>query len=744
MSTPTPRSSLRTREANVLQRLAAWCYRRRRRVLLLWLAGLVSVSVISGAFGNAFAQSFSLPGTESQRAADLLAARFPARAGDEGQIVFSAPAGVRDPAVQARMDALFAEIARVPGVTSVASPYAGTGAQQVAKDGTVAYATVQFAKRAFAVPQSAKDSIRHLAERANGGGLRVELGGRMFQDQPGLGPTELVGILAAVIILLVVFGSVLAMGLPIVTALFGIGIGIGFVQLVSHAVSTPDFATQLAAMLGIGVGIDYALFIVTRYRQGLHQGLDPQTAVVRAIDTAGRAVVFAGCTVVISLLGLFLMGVEFVRGLAVGASITVLIVMLVSITLLPALLGFAGHTIDKLSVPGRSTREGHTRASLWFRWSRVVQRRPWPAFVGGLLLLLVLAIPLLSIRLGFPDTGGSPTSDTTRRAYDLIADGFGAGANGPLVIAAEYPKGTDPAVLDRLATAARTTPGVAAATPPIQNPAGDAAVIRVIPTTSPQAERTTTLVNDLRNHVIPDTLRGSRVVVHVGGFTASGIDISERLSSRLPLFIGAVLTLSFLLLLVVFRSILVPLKAVIMNLLSIGAAYGVVVAVFQWGWLADVLGVSKPGPIAPFIPMMMFAIVFGLSMDYEVFLLSRVREEYDRSHDNALAVADGLAATARVITAAALIMVTVFASFVLGDDPNIKIFGLGLAVAVFIDATVVRIVLVPATMELLGDRNWWFPHWLDRFTPRLHVEPATRLDDELAELTDEPAGVGSR
>src|SRR2546430_5565032 len=321
MSTPTPRSSLRTREANVLQRLAAWCYRRRRRVLLLWLAGLVSVSVISGAFGNAFAQSFSLPGTESQRAADLLAARFPARAGDEGQIVFSAPAGVRDPAVQARMEALFAEVARVPGVTSVASPYAGAGAQQVAKDGTVAYATVQFAKRAFAVPQSAKDSIRHLAERANGGGLRVELGGRMFQKQPGLGPTELVGILAAGILLLVVFGSVLAMGLPIVTALFGIGIGLGFVQLVSHAVSTPDFATQLAAMLGIGVGIDYALFIVTRYRQGLHQGLDPQTAVVRAIDTAGRAGLFAGCTVEVSLLGLLLLGVEFVRGLPVGPSV---------------------------------------------------------------------------------------------------------------------------------------------------------------------------------------------------------------------------------------------------------------------------------------------------------------------------------------------------------------------------------------------------------------------------------------
>ncbi len=728
----------------MLQRLAAWCYLRRRRVLLLWVAALVGVAVIGGAIGSSFAQSFSLPGTESQRAADLLRARFPARAGDEGQIVFTAPAGVRDPQVQARMEALFSDVEKVPGVSSVGSPYAQPGTQQVAPDGTVAYATVQFAKRAFDVPDEAKQSIRRLADEATGGGLRVELGGRMFSEQPGLGPTELVGIFAAVIILLVVFGSVLAMGLPIVTALFGIGIGIGLVQLVSHTVSTPDFATQLAAMLGIGVGIDYALFIVTRYRQGLHQGLDPQTAVVRAIDTAGRAVVFAGCTVVISILGLFLMGVEFVRGLAIGASITVLIVMLVSITLLPALLGFAGRTIDKLSVPGRRTREADTRASVWFRWSRVVQRRPWPAFVAGLALLVVLAIPLLSIRLGFPDTGGSPTSDTTRRAYDLIADGFGPGANGPLIIAVEYPKGTDPAVLDRLATAAREAPGVAAATPPIQNPDGNAAVIRVVPTTSPQDERTTSLVNNLRDHVIPDAVRRSDAVVHVGGFTASGIDISERLSSRLPLFIGAVLALSFLLLLVVFRSVLVPLKAVVMNLLSIGAAYGVVVAVFQWGWFADLLGVSKPGPIAPFIPMMMFAIVFGLSMDYEVFLLSRIREEYDRNHDNALAVADGLAATARVITAAALIMVTVFASFVLGDEPNIKIFGLGLAVAVFIDATVVRIVLVPATMELLGDRNWWFPHWLDRFTPRLHVEPATHLDEELAELADEPARVGSR
>jgi putative drug exporter of the RND superfamily len=401
------------------------------------------------------------------------------------------------------------------------------------------------------------------------------------------------------------------------------------------------------------------------------------------------------------------------------------------------MLGFTGRAIDRFSVRRRDTDDGRGEQRMWYRWSRVIQRRPWPAFAGGLAILVVLAIPLFSMHLSFPDAGANPTSDTTRRAYDLMTDGFGAGFNGPLVLAAEFPKRAETRSLERLAVALRNTPDVVAVAPPVINPARDAAVIQVIPASSPQSQRTTELVGTLRDDVIPTALRGSDVAVHVGGRTASSIDVSERLSARLPIFIGAVLVLSFLLLMGVFRSLLVPLKAVIMNLLSIGAAYGVVVAVFEWGWFAGVIGVDKTGPIAPFVPMMMFAILFGLSMDYEVFLLSRIREEYDRTHDNGLAVADGLASTARVITAAALIMVTVFASFVFGDVTTIKLFGVGLATAILVDATVVRMVLVPATMELLGDRNWWFPRWLDRVIPRLHVEAGPDIDAELARLAEE-------
>ncbi len=717
--------------------LARVSYRNRRRVVGLWLLAFVGLGFLGAQLGGAYSQSFSLPGTESQRAADVLSARFPARAGDSGQIVFAARGGVRSATVQSRLQQLLTDVSRVPEVASVASPYAKSGASQIARDGSVAYATVQFDRHESDIATSTKDAIRTLVDRANAGGagVRVELGGRVFQQMGSLGPAELIGIVAAIVILLIAFGSVLAMGLPIMVALFGVGIGAAFVELLSHTISTPDFTTQLASMIGIGVGIDYALFIVTRYREALHDGLAPEAAVVRAIDTAGRAVVFAGSTVVISILGLFLMGVAFVRGLAIGTSVTVAVVMLASVTLLPAVLGIAGHTIDKLSV-FRHRRQG-VRASIWYRWSRVVQHRPWPALAAGLIVLAVLAVPLFSIRLGFPDAGANPTSDTTRRAYDLVANGFGAGSNGPLVLAAEYPPGTDPTpVLGQLERALRATPDVAVVLPPVVSPTGGAAVVTVLPAAAPQSERSSSLVHLLRDHTIPAAVQGTNVSVHVGGLTAAGIDVSDRLAARLPLFIGAVLALSFLFLLAVFRSVLVPLKAVVMNVLSIGAAYGVIVAIFQWGWLGSIIGIAKPGPIAPFIPMMMFAILFGLSMDYEVFLLSRIREEYDRTGDNALAVADGLAATARVITAAALIMVTVFASFVFGDNSVVKLFGLGLAAAILIDATIVRMVLVPATMELLGDLNWWFPRFLNRIIPRLLVEPIDDVDDELAELID--------
>jgi RND superfamily putative drug exporter len=719
----------------MLRRLASTCYRRRRWVLILWIVGVVGISFVAGSVGNDFAESFEVTGTESSEAQDLLQESFPQRAGDSGQLVISAPGGVDDPAVQQRVEDTIATIAEVDDVGEIVSPYSPEGARQIAPDGTIAYADIQFTERAQDITQDTADRITdlaHVGEQIDG--ATFELGGRQFQTGSIGGSSELIGLIAAVLILLIAFGSVLAMGLPIFTAILGIAGGFAIVGLLSNVMVAPEFTTQLAAMIGLGVGIDYALFIVTRYRQGLHDGLDPQRSVVLAIDTAGRAVLFAGATVVISLGGLFLMGVDFIRGLGAGAAATVLVMMVASVTLVPALLGFTGRNIDKLAIPWLHRKENAGRETVWFRWSRLVQRRPWTAAGAGFVVLIVLAIPFLSLRLGFADTGNNPTTQTTRRAFDLLADGFGPGFNGPLVLAARTPEG--PESLTELADVLPQVDGIVAVGPVIASDDGHAAVIRVIPTTSPQTEGTQDLISRLRDEVIPDATSGTGASVLVGGITAAGDDVSETLASRLPLFIGAVLALSFLLLLAVFRSVLVPVKAVIMNLLSIGAAYGVVVAVFQWGWLSGPLGIEGTGPIEPFVPMMLFAIVFGLSMDYEVFLLSRIREEYDRTGDNALAVADGLAATARVITAAAAIMVMVFGSFVLGEFRTLKLFGLGLAVAIFIDATVVRVLLVPATMELLGKTNWWFPRWLG-WIPQLHVEADYRLEEELLELQQE-------
>ena len=716
----------------MLRRIASLCFRRRRLVVLVWIGLLVGLSALSGTVGDDYSHGFRVEGTESARAQDLLASTFRARAGDSGQLVIHAPGGFDQPAVRARVEAVLERIEDVHQVSGTTSPYEPEGERQVAPGGEIAYAEIQFVRRSTEVRQFVARDIIDLAdvgERVDG--ATFEVGGRMFVIDEFGGSSELIGLFAAMVILLIAFGSLLAMGLPILTAVFGIGCGFAIVALLSNVMTMPSFTTQLAAMIGLGVGIDYALFIVTRYRQGLHDGLDPERATVLAIDTAGRAVLFAGATVVISLCGLFLMGVDFIRGLGAGAACTVLVTMVASVTFVPALLGFVGHNIDKLHIPGLHRRENVTRESVWFRWSRFVQRRPWTAALAGLAVLAILAIPFFSLRLGFSDTGNNPRTDTTRRAYDLLSDGFGPGFNGPLVLAARTPDG--PASLDALIERLADVRGVAQVGPAFPSPDQTVAVIQVIPTTSPQSERTNDLVERLRDDVIPSALRGTKAEVDAGGITAGGIDVTETLSTRLPVFIGGVLGLSFLLLLAVFRSLLVPVKAVIMNLLSIGASYGVIVAIFNWGWFGGALGIEGTGPIEPFVPMMLFAIVFGLSMDYEVFLLSRIREEYDRSGDNGLAVADGLAATARVITAAAAIMVMVFASFVLGDERTIKLFGLGLATAIFIDATVVRIVLVPATMELLGKANWWFPRWLE-WVPRLHVEAEPDLEAELLEL----------
>jgi len=705
----------------VLGRLAAFCYRRRGTVVAAWVAFLVGALALSAVVGGEFKTQFELPGSESQDAIDILeSSGFADRTGAQGQIVFEAQQGVDDPQVREAMEAFFARVAaEVPNV-SLVSPYEPGGERQVAQDGRIAYAELNFEDRSQEEYVSAGDHVKELAKDLNVEGLRVELGGDMFADwaEPS---SEVIGLIGAAIILLIAFGSLLAMGLPIVAALFGIGTGYALIHLSTNFIDMPDFTTPVAAMIGIGVGIDYALFIVTRYRSALHEGMEPSEAIPLAINTAGRAVIFAGCTVVISLLGMLFMGLDMMRGLGLGASLAVLMTMVASVTLVPAILGFVGHKIDRFGLPHRKQAEARGE-SFWHRWSYVLQRHPWPSAILGVVLLLLLAAPVFSMRLGFSDAGNRPEEDTSRRAYDLLSEGFGPGFNGPMLAAATLPEGeADLEAMNRLSEVLNQTPGVAFASPPIVNEDGSAAIIQVIPASSPQDKETADLVHEIRDTVIPATV-GNDLDVKVGGVTAGATDFADFTFDRLPIFFGAVLALSFVLLMVVFRSIVVPLKAIIMNLLSISAAYGVLVAIFQWGWGLELFGVGKEGPVEAWIPMMLFAIVFGLSMDYEVFLLSRIREEYDRTGNNATAVADGLAATARVISAAAAIMVFVFGSFVLGDERALKMAGLGLAVAVAVDATVIRLILVPATMELLGRANWWFPRWLDRSLPRIHVE----------------------
>ncbi len=786
----------------MLARLARFCFRRRRRVLALWVLAVVGVTVFAQGIlgGDAFRTEFSLPNSESRRVIELLNAAAPG-SGDttEGRIVFrsDSPGGVDDPAVRSAMETLFTTLgAEVPEVP-VGNPYVPGE-----PGGINAARTIGIAQLAF--PKSDEQTLNDLASRIADIGrqvrtdtLAVEFGGDPFVTI-SLPESELIGILAAVIILVIAFGSVLAMGLSVGTAVLGLIGGVGLITIGSHAMTMPDFSLQIGGMIGLGVGIDYALFIVTRYREQLHLHGDPERATIVAIDSAGRAVLFAGITVMISLLGMFLMGLHFVYGLAVAGSLSVAVMVAAALTLLPALLGFTGRRIDETS---RAALVGliafavislfgvivvHTAALVgvgvlvalavalaslvirplrvtirhrapkpreqtgWYRWSRMLQRRPWRAFIAGGGALILLGIPVFGLRLGFSDNGNLSEAQTARRAYDLVAEGFGPGYSGPLLLAAgnldpefvsALAAGTVSQQLGGLTNTLQNTPGVAFASPP--RSVGPSTVVwRVIPASSPQSRQTEQLVHRLRAEVLPQVGAASGTRVLVGGFTASAIDLSDSLGRRLAMFIGAVLVLSFMLLMVVFRSLLVPLKAVVMNLLSIGAAYGVLVAVFEWGWGASLIGVGGGAPIEPFIPMMLFAIVFGLSMDYEVFLLSRMKEEFDRTGDNTSAVADGLAATARVITAAAVIMVCVFASFVAGDDRVIKLFGMGLSVAVLIDATIVRMVLVPATMELLGDRNWWLPHRLDRLLPRVHVE-GHLTDDELAATgrTIRPAGV---
>ena len=703
----------------MLRRIVTASYDRRRRVLVLWIAALVAAVVLAGTAGGDNEVDFTVPGSDSAEAVDLLQERFPEFAGGTVDVVYTADGGVTDADVTGRIDALATELADVPNVVA-AEP------GLVSPDGSTGVLQVRFDLPGEQLPTTSVERVMDLAGEAEGDGLRVELGGYPIETvEHSEAGSESVGLLAALVILLVAFGSALAAGLPLVIAGFGLGVALGGVWLMANVLDVPDFGVQIATMIGIGVGIDYALFIVTRYRSALAEGREPRAAVLLAGGTAGRAVVFAGSTVVVSIFGLVLMGRGYLWGVALATSLAVTTVVLASVTLLPAMLGFAGRNIDRFKLPWfRHDVDG--RRTLSWRWSRVMQRRPLAAGLAALVVLLALAAPAVDMRFGMPDAGNGPEERTSRQAYDLMSEGFGPGANGPFLVAVDLagaPSGdaTTEAV-DRLAADMGATDGVATVVPPVVNEAGDAAVISVVPETGPQDEATEDLVHTLRDDIIPAAVSGTGVDASVGGTTAAFIDDSEQTASRLPLFIGGVVVLSFILLMSVFRSLAVAIKAAIMNILSIGAAYGVMTVAANGGWFGELVGIDNPTPVPGWLPMTMFAVLFGLSMDYEVFLLSRVREEYVRTGDNRRAVADGLANTARVITAAAAIMVTVFGAFVMEDAVFLKLAGIGLATAVFVDATVVRMVLVPATMELLGDRNWWLPRWLDRLLPRIDVE----------------------
>ena len=767
-------------------RLGRWSFRHRWATLLAWVAALILVVGVGGAVaGSSFSGEMEIPASESASGFDVLDEHFAQIGGSglSGSIVFQAAVGVDDAAVRPAMESLFATADAIEGVT-VLSPYAAQGARQINPDGTIAYATINLEPSIDEV-ESGKIGKQITAALPAIPGLRIEIGGAALSE---FAPpeSELIGLAFAVVVLIVAFGSVLAMGLPIGVALGGVGLGLGTTALLSNIVTVPEFATTLGAMIGLGVGIDYALFIVTRYREGTREGLSPEEATVRAMDTAGRAVLFAGLTVVISLLGMLLIGLEFIAGLGIAAATTVAVTMIASLTLLPAFLGFARERVEvtrwrglvaagliavamlglglkiqplvfaaplalvvllagfaiaplKRQVAHRPPKP--LRETFWYRWSHLIQAHPWRSLFAGVALLGVLAAPVVSLRLGFSDEGNFAKDTTTRQAYDLLADGFGPGFNGPLTVAVRLDDPAAAAALPGLTEALAAADGVQSVSPPISDDpaAPQAALIQVIPATSPQSEATEQLIDRLRTEVVPTAVQGTGLTAYVTGFTAVGVDFTSYLVKRILLFFAVVLALSFLLLMMVFRSVLVPLKAVVMNVISIAAAYGVVVAVFQWGWFSSLTGVS-PAPIEPFIPMMMFAIVFGLSMDYEVFLLSRVKEEYDRTGDAKNSVADGLAATARVITAAAAIMVVVFGSFLLEENRIVKLFGLGLGVAVLLDATLVRMLLVPATMELLGDKNWWLPSWLDKILPRLNVEGHAH-DSASMHVPDSPAAL---
>ncbi len=706
--------------------VARWCIAHRRRVVIGWIVIAVVTTILAGAAGRNYSTNFTLPGTESQHALDLLTREFTAQSGDLDTIVFHTSQGTIDsPAVRSAVTSLLARVSTMPHVVSVISPYSPRGALQVSHDRQTAFAALNYDKRANLLPNATGKPVLDAIGTVRVPGLKLAAGGQVIESAEGfnIGPATFVGVIAALVILLLTFGSLTAAGMPLVTAGLGLITGVALIGLGTHVLSIPNVSTDLALMIGLGVGVDYALFIVTRFRESHDRVGDVRQAVFEAMDTSGRAILLAGTTVVIALLGMFATGVGFLYGLAISSVLAVLIVMLASLTLLPALLSRYGARVAR---PSRAARRRAAaglpaRPSLWRRWSVMVQSRPWPLAIASLLVILAFIAPALALRLDNSDAGNDPSNTSTNAAFYLLAGGFGPGFNGPLELVAELPNPGDSASLPALREKLASTPDVVAVTAPRLSPSGKVAVIEVYPGSAPQAQATTDLVNHLRDDVLPPFKHQTGIPVLVGGFTAGSIDFASVLAGKLPLFIGIVVVLSAVLLFVIFRSLVIPVQAAVMNLLSIGGALGATVLVFQKGFLSGPLGL-QPGPIEPWVPVLMFAVVFGLSMDYEVFLISRVREEWVRRHDASSAVADGIAFTGRVISAAAAIMICVFLSFMLGDERSVKEFGFGLAAAVFLDALVVRCALLPAVLELLGPTTWKLPRWLDARLPHINIE----------------------
>jgi RND superfamily putative drug exporter len=725
-------------------KLSRWCIAHRRWVIGGWVLIAVLTTVIAGTVGRQYATDFSLPGTEAQHVVDLLGSQFRAQSGDVDTIVFHTSKGtVNDPSVRNAVTPVLQSVAKMPHVAGVLSPYTSAGAVEVSKDGKTAFATVNYDKRANLLPDKTGQPLLDAINAVKVPGLSLAAGGQVIENAQGfnIGPATSVGVLAALIILLLTFGSLSAAGMPLVTAGLGLITGIALIGLGTHVTSMSNVAPELAIMIGLGVGVDYALFILTRFKENYARNGDVQASIVGAMDTSGRAVLLAGATVVIALLGMFATGVTFLYGLAIASVLAVLCVLAASLTVVPALLGAWGNRVVRPSrrARRREARGEAPRESAWRRWSLLVQARPWPLAAASLAVMLVCLVPVLGLRLESSDAGNDPSNTSSYRAFNLLSDGFGAGFNGPLEIVAQLDNPAQQSQLATLRTKVGSTPGVAAVTAPRVAPSGKVAVFEAFPTSAPQDQATTDLVNHLRDDVLPPFEKSFAGRPLVGGFTAGSIDFSHVLSTKLPLFIGIVIVLSALLLLVIFRSLVIPVQAALMNLLSIGGALGATVVVFQNGFLSGLLGVS-PGPVEPWIPVLMFAVVFGLSMDYEVFLISRIREEWVRHRDATRAVADGIAHTGKVISAAAAIMICVFLSFMLGDQRSIKEFGFGLAAAVFLDALVVRCVLLPAVLEILGPVTWALPEWIDRRLPRIRIEGHGAEEDALdAELSREDA-----